>query len=362
MEGQNGNEELRRVRVALLADPGLPFEIADGIRADLPGLLSERLSSEAVWDVNVVCKVLVGGEQTKGGHLTQAIGAHLPDEGWDVGMILTDLPRRSGARPIVAEVSVRNRVGLVSLPALGSIGQRRRAREMLIRLTGMLSGETAQGGRWPGRRVGRFEETDGCCARLVTPGLRGRLRLFAGMVRANRPWKLALGLSKMLAVVAATAALGLANSSVWRMADTLSPLRQAGIMALSIAALVAWLVIDHELWERPSSQIERDRAVLYNRVTLATLTLGVLCLYAGVLLMLAVITPAVITGEALRTTIGHAGPGTYLALVWFATSLAMVGGAIATGLEADVAVRHAAYGARHRRRLSDAATRDRAGR
>jgi hypothetical protein len=81
----------------------------------------------------------------------------------------------------------------------------------------------------------------------------------------------------------------------------------------------------------------------------------VLCLYGAVFLALAIITPTVITGEALRSYISHAGPGTYLALVWFATSMAMAGGAIGAGLEAEGAVRQAAYGKRQRDRRRGAA-------
>jgi hypothetical protein len=34
----------------------------------------------------------------------------------------------------------------------------------------------------------------------------------------------------------------------------------------SIGAMVAWLVIDHELWERPGGRVARDRARLCRRL------------------------------------------------------------------------------------------------
>jgi len=36
---------------------------------------------------------------------------------------------------------------------------------------------------------------------------------------------------------------------------------------LSIGAMVTWLILDHELWERPKSSAERARSTLYNIAT-----------------------------------------------------------------------------------------------
>ncbi|XRQ12611.1 hypothetical protein ACN3XK_17450, partial [Actinomadura welshii] len=66
----------------------------------------------------------------------------------------------------------------------------------------------------------------------------------------------------------ATAAFAVVNATVWNIADALGPIRQA---VLAVAALLAWLIIDHRLWERPDDVINRQRAKLYNAVTLATL-------------------------------------------------------------------------------------------
>ena len=53
----------------------------------------------------------------------------------------------------------------------------------------------------------------------------------------------------------------------------------------------------------------------------------------------------------LSRAIGHrADLATYLKLTWFATSLAMVAGALGAGLESDDAIREAAYGYRGEQR------------
>lgn len=84
--------------------------------------------------------------------------------------------------------------------------------------------------------------------RFVASTIRGRLRLVAGMVRANRPWRLMLGLSSALAAALATSAFGLTQNTIWQLADALDLWRLALAALGSIASPVVWLIADHELW------------------------------------------------------------------------------------------------------------------
>jgi hypothetical protein len=186
------------------------------------------------------------------------------------------------------------------------------------------------------------------------PGLRGRARLFAGMVRANRPWRLFTSLSRALAGVFATAAFGVINDTAWQVSSALETWRQSLIMVLSVLALVAWIIVDHELWERPGGRLPKARARLYNTVTVITITMGVLCLYAVLFVVLTGVGALVLVSAPLSETLNHRpGVTDYLALAWFLTSSAMVGGAFGSGLEDDGTVRKAAYGQRQRDRLAE---------
>jgi hypothetical protein len=347
------------VNIVLLSDPDLPAELADRLVLDLPDLLTNRVSADVKWRVDEVLNPLAGDEQVSVSQMVEVVGTRMPELGWDYGVCLTDLPRRAGRRPVVAELSTSSRVALVSVPALGTLRLYPRVREAVVRLVAeLVAGRETGGDARPAERVrqprdplGHSEEHPEAGTVFVVPGARGQLRLLAGMVRANRPWRLFLGLSKTLAGVFAAAAFAVLQSDVWRLATALGPVRQSVVALTVVAALVTWLIVDHELWERPAGRQERHRAVMYNAATAITLTLGVLCLYVVVLGVLAVTVTLVLTPDVLAGALRHVPQWSeYADIIWFTSSASMVGGALGAGLEDDSIVRQAAYGERQRQR------------
>ena len=87
--------------------------------------------------------------------------------------------------------------------------------------------------------------------RFVAAVARGNLRLLTGMIRANRPWRLIVRLSRALAAAAAAVALALVTSDLWKLSDALDWIRLLALMVLSVGATVLWLIVSHRLWERP---------------------------------------------------------------------------------------------------------------
>ena len=134
---------------------------------------------------------------------------------------------------------------------------------------------------------------------------------------------------------------------------SLSPWRLVVATIASIALVVAWLVIDGELWDRPEddSPGARERSRLYNASTLVTLTVGVSICYVALYLVnlawaLFVLDPAVMGGY-LNASLGYSD---LFVLAWFVASAATVGGGLGTGLESDDAIRAAAYSKREEER------------
>jgi hypothetical protein len=355
-----GSGHLDRVVVGLLADPDLPAELAERLAGELPELLADRLDDQVAWQIRVGC---VRFDLADAEWILAAARESRQREGWDLVVCLTDLPRRSGLRPIVAEASHPDGVALASVPALGARQLYQRVQELVIGLVAELDRERRElpqaGHELRSTRGSRFVASirrvvpsdEGVNVRFVLPGVRGQARLLAGMVRANRPWRLITGLSGSLAAALAAGAFAVVTSDLWRLADSLGPLRLAVATVCSIAAMVAWLIIDHELWERPGGRVARDRARLFNTATVLTVVLGVACLYVALLVATLAAAWFLITGDLLSQNLQHpVGWPDYVTIAWLASSIATVGGALGSGLESDRAVRAAAYGYRQQER------------
>jgi hypothetical protein len=336
------------ITVLLIADPGVAAELAQGFADSLPAELSDRMKSVALCDVSVRVEPYLPDEQAPFLEVIELVDPSSHDA--NLVIYLTDLPRRDGTLPVIADVSREHGFALISIPGLGATSLSRRVREVVALVIGELIGAPglAIGGaaRLPSARFDRG-------VRYFAPrGLR-RLRLLAGMVRANRPWLLVTGLSRVLVGAFASGALGLASYTIWLFSDTMGAWRMAAATILSIAMMVAWLIFDHRLWERPHSRAERQRSVLYNTATLVTLGIGVMVLYVALFCLLLGAAGLSLAAGLFARTVGHpAGVMDYLKLAWLLASIAAVGGALGSGLEDDRAIKAAAYGVRQRQRFS----------
>jgi hypothetical protein len=172
----------------------------------------------------------------------------------------------------------------------------------------------------------------------------GHLRLLVGMVRANRPWRLAARLYRALVAAVAAVAFALVTSDVWRVSASLGAARLVAITLLTIGLTSASLVAVHGLWERGGGGRAPDQVLLFNATTTVTVVIGVASLYLALFVVTLAGAALLLTPDALSQALAaDVGLGDYLKLAWFVSSLAAVGGALGAGLESDVAVREAAY-------------------
>lgn len=339
--------------VGLLADPGLSTKLAEQVAADLPDLLAHRLPGRT-WRVETA-EGPVGLDSEGLMPMLRTGCERQRRHGWDVVVIVTDLPRRAGTEPLVSDFGADDGVGLVSVPALGAIALRRRLRAAVVDL---LEHGLAETTTTPARR-GLFappicriaSQHEGIDSHLALRGTRGRLRLLAGMVRSNRPWRLVPSMSTALAAAAAGAAFGIFYSNIWGLANEAGPWRLALIAVLAVAAMSTWLIADNKLWEHPRSRRLRAEVHLYNAATTSTIVLGVVCCYALLLALAGSAAAVVIPPSSLAETLGHpVGPAAYLAVASMATSMGIVAGAVGSGLTAPEDVRSAAYSTREQQR------------
>jgi hypothetical protein len=327
--------------VGLIAAPGAAARLTERVL----GRLSERLGATAPqvrWTVTSVVDGLVEAP-TDLTRLILAARRRLLASGWDLAVCVTDLPLQTARRPIVAHASASHAVAVLSLPALGPVGVQQRAVETLGRLVQAL---LANGDKTAVRELGARVNVDAHGIGLLAGVVTGNLRLLLGMLRANRPWRLAVRLSRALIGALAAGVLALVSSDTWQLAAAAGPVRLALLTAGSVFAVVLAIVVGAHLWEPvPRDPGMKEQVVLFNVVTVLTVLIGVLAMYCALLV-------ATGTGTLLLVPVGHlsevlgrpASADDVIAVAWLATSLATVGGALGAGLESDEAVREAAYG------------------
>jgi hypothetical protein len=346
------------IRLGLIATPGVAHDVARDLASELPEALRSEASSAVEWEVPVVTDAFAADARLSGVAMIDRARERMQREGWHLAVCVTDLPLRNGRRPVIADASAMHGVAILSLPALGAARLRRRALATILQLLDGLMAErlVAAGERGDRRRRSRVDRrlTDVAATtgspeednvRFVAGVLRGNVRLLLGMVAANRPWRLAVGLSRALAGAVGATAFSLVTSDIWRLADSLGPVRLAGLTVLSVGATVVTLIVAHELWEHGGDGLRREQAVLFNAATTITVVLGVLVLYAALFAIALAGAWLVLSNGPLAKTLGHpANPSDYLRLAWLVSSLSMVGGALGGGLETDETVRQAAYG------------------
>jgi hypothetical protein len=321
------------IHVGLVADPAKPTVIARRM-GDLEAL--GGLDHGAL-DLEVVSEPFTVGSEDVGTALAR-LTDHAHQHHWDVVVGLTELPLRGDdGRYLLVEADPQQRTAVVSLPALGGLRMHARTHHAVRQLVkGMTDPTTSEDEH-----------------RVPLPRLSGRWRLLLGMVLANRPWLLVPGLKSALIAALTTGAIATINSTVWLLAGSLSWWRLTVATMVSVTLVVAWLVIDGDLWDRPdqNSAEARARSRLYNTSTLLTLTIGVMICYVALYVVnlvwaLFVLDPAVMGGY-LGMSLGY---GNLFVLAWFVASAATVGGALGSGLESDEAIRAAAYSKREEER------------
>jgi len=317
------------VRVGIVADPAAPTQIARRL-TDL------RPIDGTEWEITVLSEPFTTGSED----VKAAVGRlqeHARERTWDLVIGLTELPLPdSDGCYLLVETDSKQRTAVVSLPALGGFRMHTRARRAVRSLVSGMADPTTDGEH-----------------RVALPHRRGRWRVLKGMVLANRPWLLVPGLKSALVAALATGAVATINATVWLLAASLSWWRLVIATVASIAIVVAWLVIDGELWDRPDedSTQARSRSRLYNSSTVLTLLFGVLICYVALFVVnLAwacfILDPAVM-GRDVSEPLGY---GDVFVLSWFVASAATVGGGLGSGLESDEAIRAATYSKREQER------------
>ncbi|MGZ4356646.1 MAG: hypothetical protein ACXVRU_07550 [Gaiellaceae bacterium] len=352
------------IALGIVVAPRLARDVSPGIAAQLADDLRRRYGATE-WRADLVVDRLV----TPPASITELVEAarrKLLERDWDLGVAVTDLPLKREGRPIARHISPTHGIAVISLPALGAIHLRHRLRRTLVELVSDLVGDLIgeledHADRDRRRAIVHRERAQHVLSELAThiaarrSGLHivfviavlvSHLRLLLGMVRANRPWRLAVRLYAALVAALAASIFGVVDLHVWQIAATMAWWRLTIMSITSISLTITAVIVVHGLWERAPDPRVREQVVLFNIATAVTVAIGILCLYVALFVLILAASALVISPDLLTETVHRrVRARTYLALAWFVSSLATVGGALGAGLESDEAVREAAYAA-----------------
>jgi hypothetical protein len=288
------------IALGVIVAPGLARDVTAKVASELANDL-RAMNSGVEWKTELAVDRLVA-PPVQTAEILAAARRKLLDENWDLGIVVTDLPLRVGRTHVSRQVSPTHGIAVVSLPALGALHLAHRLRWTLLELVGELVGEGR--GQWSGdgalarlkRRWGRgvlqelatdIASRPGTLRFLFVPEvIASHLRLLLGMVRANRPWRLAAGLYRALLAAVVAGAYGIVTSDIWRISATAGSTRLALASVVSVSFTSGAVIVAHSLWERAPARHLRDQVILFNFATTATVLIGIATLYAALFLMI----------------------------------------------------------------------------
>jgi hypothetical protein len=112
----------------LIADPGVPAVIAERLSDSLPNALTDWAPANGKWDVSVRRDSYPFDEHAEVLEVIRTIDPAGETE--DIVIYLTDLARRHGTTPVMVDISLHNRFGLISIPGVGGVFIDRRVRNL----------------------------------------------------------------------------------------------------------------------------------------------------------------------------------------------------------------------------------------
>lgn len=325
-----------RTTVDITADPGLPSHLVAQLVADARD--DERYALSHVRQ-----QIPLRDDGTLD---MDSVREWSQRQGSDLTVVVTEIPRRAGQQPKMSALHVAEGLVLISLPALGWLSLARRLREAVF---GSLEALTHYDGSDPQVDFGRTheQESETGPSFYVSAPHAGRLRLVLGMVRTNEPILTAPKLSGALAAGSATGAFGIFYSSIWSMANALSPWRLVLITLMAILVMVAWLIFGNQLWERKHRMSSLAEATMYNASTVMTLVVTVSLLYATLFIGILIGALAVIDPSFMSSTIGQpTSVANYIDIAWLSASMGTVAGALGSNFDSEVDLRNLTQGRR----------------
>ncbi|WP_407272959.1 hypothetical protein [Radiobacillus sp. PE A8.2] len=364
---------MREMKVGILPAPEFPEKMVRRLAEILPNAFKDYIDDTVDWNIEIKADPITGAAETAD-EITEKAEREIQASNFDYVISVTDLPIFSKKDVVLASSNLNKKVSQISLPAFGFKPMRKRLKDTIIQMMKDLyngksnSMEEKEDGVFsqskhkisrllsPIRRKMTEKSEDTIFQYYVMPRLNGKLRILMGMVHANRPLKIFSSFKKVIAIAFATGAYGLIFPSLWNLSVVYEPARYIILMFTAIGSMVLWIILVHNLWEKPSFWNKRKIRRMYNATTIITLSVAVVFYYI-ILFVLFFLSVRLLIPEQLfssqsvlkeKVTLEN-----YIHLTWLVTSFATLGGAIGAGLEDDELVSKATYSYRQHKRYEE---------
>ena len=336
--------------IMLLADPGLPTRRVNSIKESFTDEARKMIDGEVT--VTSETRMLrIRPDDTLDISAVREIDQDHADA--DAVIMLTEIPRHTKGHPLISEIFPEQKVAIVSCPTLGAWATKSRIQKVftgsLLRLLpeGSRPDPAKYDQRWSQWQSTERGEGLGLFAHTFTGGPRTVL----GMVLGNDPMRAVPKLTSALAAGAATGAFGIFYSSIWQMADALTPLRLLLVGLAAVITMIFWLIVRDGLWDRPKNRSLATVITLYNGSTAITLLFCILALYMILVAFIFLGALVIIDAEYMASVIGSdVSLANYLHIAWFSAGLGVFAGAIGSSFDSGVDLRRLTHGQRERQR------------
>lgn len=378
---------MSEIKVGIIAAPGFPMDLSETLAEQMPTSLNSKLKEDIEWTFECVSDPLIGSAEDVNKSLDAAQSLK-KQHNWDYAIVVTDLPIVEQRKIIVGNLDEPMATGLISIPALGLFGVKRKLKQCLLYFAEIIYlhqiNEDYQTKKlnlslftrvkpirniFDNKQENDMETKDNqesgddtshsktTTKFILNPFIISWILLLAGMTRANQPLKEIPNFKKIISISFASATYLTIFSTPWQLSIEYTNLRFIFMTTLAIGGMTLWIMYAHSLWEHETSLTTSTYRTVYNITTVLTLLIIIVVSYLILFLLLTISVALFVPNDLYNMqTIneGNRTLGQFLYLVWFVTSLGFLAGALGSSVENEKKIRAMTYSYRQRARYEEA--------
>lgn len=344
---------MKEVVVGIITTPGLPKKLLEDILERLKETAGNSIDDEIDWQIEYRTDILTGSAEFVN-EIFKKVETIKDNNDWDMAIAISDLPSISDRKAVLSDFDYGEKNSLISVPALGIFGNKKKLEMLLLHHIEVLYGEYSpeETEKIQPNLISKLvevtpqEEGESKHRHIIKSTLGGWLRIVGGMTYLNEPWKEFGNFKTIVALAFATGTYISIFRTPWELSLDYSMWRFILLMVIAVFGMVGWLIYAHDLWERRTTKNQPAYRWLYNFSTILTLLSLTLVNYLVVSLLLTISILIFVPMGLFETWTNVEANVTwpdYLTLIWFTSSLGVLAGAFGSTVEEEEKIRNITY-------------------